>query len=312
MAVKVLAVDPGKHSTKALTIKADGSENFISFRTKMEETEREYAQGNSYIVCYKGKRYLLGEQASKSSSKTSKTEDIHKIATYAAIHKLAESGDEIVIAVGCPLSVFENREKKNEYKKFLFPERELNITVNNVTKHFVIKGVTILPESSGIIYEDKEKYEKISVGIVDIGGLNVNCCVYDKTVPVLASLFTDNLGSNVLRTNLKKAIEQHYGEDIPEYQMEEILVSGYVVDNMAADGVWEGSREFISNFKKKHIETILEKCSANGWNMRTIKLVFVGGTTGLLSKEIREKFPGAEIVSEPEKANVRGFLKVII
>ena len=53
------------------------------------------------------------------------------------------------------------------------------------------------------------------VGVVDIGGLNINCCVYNKGVPVLSSLFTDDLGSNVLVSGLRKELSMKYGEDLP-------------------------------------------------------------------------------------------------
>ena len=87
MAKKFLAIDPGKHSTKAKVLKPDKQEKFLTFRTKMEETNREFSQGDSFITCYEGKRYLIGEQAEVGSSKTSKAELIHKIATYTAIHQ---------------------------------------------------------------------------------------------------------------------------------------------------------------------------------------------------------------------------------
>ena len=169
----------------------------------------------------------------------------------------------------------------------------------------------IFPESSGIIYLDRNRYENTSVGIVDIGGLNVNCCVYNKTVPVLSTLFTENLGSNVLTQNLKNALSTQYGEDIPQWMMDDILRDGYVVDNMEINGIREGSREFIADFKKKHIHSIIKKCEANGWNLRLTKLVFTGGTSELLREEIKEVIPGATICDEAEKTNVRGFLKAL-
>ena len=69
---KFIAVDTGKFATKAVTLRGDGSERFITFRTKSEETMRTEAQGKSYIVEYKGKRYLVGEQAEVSSAKLTK------------------------------------------------------------------------------------------------------------------------------------------------------------------------------------------------------------------------------------------------
>ena len=307
---KFIAVDTGKFATKAVTLRGDGSERFITFRTKSEETQRSEAQGKSYIVEYKGKRYLVGEQAEVSSAKLTKAEDIHRISTYTAIHQLSSGDDTVVVAIGCPLSVFENPESKETYKKYMFPDRQIEIKVNETTKKLTILSVIVFPESSGIIYLDR-KYESMSAGIIDIGGLNVNACVYNKTMPIISTLFTENLGSNVLAQNLKNALATKYGEDIPQWMMEDILREGYVVDNMESSGIREGSKEFIADFKKKHIESIIKKCEANGWNLRLTRLVFTGGTSELLRNEILQVIPGAIICEEPEKVNVRGFLKAI-
>lgn len=307
---KFIAVDTGKFATKAVTLRGDGSERFITFRTKSEETQRSEAQGKSYIVEYKGKRYLVGEQAEVSSAKLTKAEDIHRISTYTAIHQLSSGDDTVVVAIGCPLSVFENPESKETYKKYMFPDRQIEIKVNETTKKLTILSVIVFPESSGIIYLDR-KYESMSAGIIDIGGLNVNACVYNKTMPIISTLFTENLGSNVLAQNLKNALATKYGEDIPQWMMEDILRDGYVVDNMESSGIREGSKEFIADFKKKHIESIIKKCEANGWNLRLTRLVFTGGTSELLWNEILQIIPGAIICEEPEKVNVRGFLKAI-
>ena len=309
---RTIAVDTGKFATKALMRRTDGTERFLSFRTKMQETRKTEVKGKSFIVEYKNKRYLLGEQAEVISSKTTKAEEMHRIATYTTLAQLADSGDNIVVVLGCPLSVYENAESKRQYKEYMFPERQIHIKVNDTTKHLNITSVIVLPESSGVIYLEQELCEKAVVGIIDIGGLNVNCCVYNKTVPVLPTLYTDNLGSNVLLQELKNALAIKYNEDIPDWMMEDVLTQGYLTDNMSLDGVRVGSREFIREFKQNHIHKIIQKCEANHWNLRTTRLIFSGGTSELLKEEIKTLLPGATILAEPAKANVRGFLKAVI
>ena len=66
---KFIAVDTGKFATKAVTLRGDGSERFITFRTKSEETQRSEAQGKSYIVEYKGKWYLFHHDSVPSGGK---------------------------------------------------------------------------------------------------------------------------------------------------------------------------------------------------------------------------------------------------
>ena len=308
---RMIAVDSGKFATKAVMQKSDGSERFISFRTKLQETARTEVQGKSFIVEFGGKRYLLGEQAEVISSKTTKAEELHRIAAYTALAQLADTGDDIVVVIGCPLSVYENADSKKQYKEYMFPTRQIDIKVNGMTKHLNVVSTIVFPESSGVIYLEQELCEKAAVGVIDIGGLNVNCCVYNKTVPVLSTLYTDNLGSNVLMQDLKNALAIKYNEDIPDWMMEDVLIQGYLTDNMSSDGIRSGSVEFIREFKRNHINKIILKCEANGWNLRTTRLLFSGGTSELLKEEIKAMLPGATILAEPAKANVRGFLKAV-
>lgn len=311
--VKYIAVDSGKHTTKACTYKNDGTECFISFRTKMEETLKDGAKGKSFIVELNGKKYILGEQAGENSvsGQSSKAQELHKISTYVALHKLVtDPSDELVVAIGCPLSLYENSGLRRNYRDFMFPSKEITIKVNGVTKTLRIRSVVVLPEASGPLYLNPE-YEEMTISVLDIGGLNLNICTYSYGVPITATMVTENLGSNVLRQNLKNALATKYGEDIPLWMMEDIIREGYLNDNLSADGVREGSREFIQEFKKNHIRTIVQRAEQSGYNLRLSKLIFSGGTSELLADEIKELFPKAIICEEASKANVRGFLKAI-
>lgn len=127
--MKFIAVDSGKYATKAITIKADGTEKILVFRTKMEETIKKEAQGKSYIVTFRGKKYIIGEQAETNSAKSSKAEELHKICTYTALHQLVNSGEELVVALGCPLATYENPESREAYRRYMFPEKQIDVQV---------------------------------------------------------------------------------------------------------------------------------------------------------------------------------------
>ena len=311
---RIIAIDAGKFACKAATYNPDGSEKIISFRSKLEETQRAEAQGQSYIVNYGGKRYLVGEQATEASvsGKTTKSEEVHKISAYTALGLLANTDDEIVVALGCPLSIYENAVQRKAFKEYMFPAGQtIDVTVNNITKHLKVKSCMIFPESSGIVHLEPDKYSGDAIGVLDLGGLNLNAVVYSHQMPVLETLFCENLGGNVFTTELKNALSQNYGEDIPDWMMSSIIKQGYVTDNLSSNGILAGSKEFISNFKEKHIDNILSICQKHSWNLRFTRLVFVGGSSELFREEIKRKLPAAVIVEQPEFANVRGFLKAI-
>ena len=102
-----------------------------------------------------------------------------------------------------------------------------------------------------------------------------------------------------------------YGEDLPLFQMEEILGDGFLRDNMSPTGEFEGSRELIGAYKREHVGKIIRQLQENGWNLRTMELVFVGGACELLRKEIKERFPAAKLYEDAALLNVRGFLKAL-
>lgn len=311
---KFIAIDCGKHTTKVISFNPNNKvTKELTFRTKMEKTLRTEAQGNSYLVTYDDHTYIVGEQAEETSSKSSKAEELHKICTYVALHQLANTGEELVVCIGCPLSLYENATVRNDYKDYIFPSKQIDIRVGNVSKHLTIRSVIVMPESSGVLYLEPDKFNSCIAGIVDLGGVNINACCYKSGgVPIISTLYTDTLGSAVLTQNLKNALMTKYNIDIPQWMMDDIISTGYIISNKRADGILEGSKEFITEFKRKHVQTIVKKCEANGWSLDILKLVFIGGTSELLRNEIKEILPGATIYPEASMANVRGFLQAII
>ncbi len=102
-----------------------------------------------------------------------------------------------------------------------------------------------------------------------------------------------------------------YGEDLPLFQMEEILGDGFLRDNMSPAGEFGGSRELIRTYKREHIEKIIRQLQENGWNLRIMELVFVGGASELLRKEITECFPAEKLYEDAVLLNMRGFPKAL-
>jgi len=310
---KYIAIDCGKYMTKAscMTAANTGVIKEVTFRTKMEETARSEAQGNSYVVVYNNRRYLVGEQAEISSNHSTKSELIHRICTYTALHRLANTGEELIVCVGCPLTIYENASSREEYKNYLFPSKQIDIKVGDTSKHLNIRNVIVLPETSGPIYLEPQSSNN-TIAVIDVGGYNINACCYKPGgIPILSTLFTDVLGGAVLTQNLKNALMSKYNLDIPQWLMDEIIRNGYVISNTSPNGILEGSKEFISDFKKKHVQAIIQKCESNGYNLNLYKIQFIGGTSELLHDEIKDILPGATILPEANMANVRGFLKAI-
>ena len=93
--------------------------------------------------------------------------------------------------------------------------------------------------------------------------------------------------------------------------MEEILAGGFLRDNMSPAGEFERSRELIWTYKREHVENIICQLQENGWKLWTMELVFVGGASELLRKEITVRFPTAKLYEDAALLNVWGLLKAL-
>lgn len=81
-----------------------------------------------------------------------------------------------------------------------------------------------------------------------------------------------------------------------------------------SDEIESKSKEIIDNVIKEVFRKITDAITVGSWsNYKTIKLVFVGGTSVLLRNYIMKEFPTAEVLKEKDArfANVIAFLKTI-
>ena len=308
--LRLVSIDAGKSDTKARMRKPDGSDKSIVFSTRMDPTTNDVAAPGSFITEYANETFIVGRQASTGSAISSKAEKIHRITTYTALHQLVDNNDDVRIVIGCPIAICENKVKKDEYLKFIFPENNIIVTVNGITKRFFVRKAIVAPEGSGVLYID-DSLLKGMVGIIDIGGLNINCCVYDRGAAVISTLFTDNLGSNVFKEGLRKELFKVYGEDIPHYLMDDIIEKGFLPDNTSKSGRVEGSEKLTKEYKIAHVKAIKHNCEQHGWDLKHMPLAFVGGASALFHDEICELLPAAKTYDDPAMLNAKGFLRMI-
>jgi hypothetical protein len=305
----IIAVDSGKHSTKAVTRDPVTKElNKIMFRTKMDETEEDLANDRkSCVVTYDEKKYLIGESAETVDYEKSKAKDVHKIAVYTAIAKLLPKDEKtVILAIGCPLSIFKNVEERKKYEEYFMGEKDIKLVLNKEKVEFTIDKVIVCPESCGIIYSNNKLYSNKMVGVIDIGGLNTNCCVYNNLSPIRSTMLTTNHGANIMTNDLKQEINSRFPEaNIQDWQMESIIKEGFIKSHR------EESAKLIENFFNKHVQVILDECKRKAWDLENIDLVFIGGGSKLLKRDIIKSTSQGTVISDnAEWDNVSGFLVV--
>ena len=314
-----MGIDTGKYATKCILKRSreyNETDKELKFISRMDNSDTDFGllNQNTYMVDFNGKKYRVGEAANYDSFVESKAEEIHKICLYTAIGLMTDNDDTVVVGIGCPLSIFVNKEERRRYRQYMMGDKDITITINGKKHHFIIENIIVLPESSGVIYLYLEKYKERTVGVIDLGGLNTNCGVYKNITPVLTTLFTTRLGGKIMRKQLLDLLNERLGLEVPlqDYQMDEVLKDGYV-RNRRDCAKEELSKEIIHDYKYQHIRKIYDECIKHNWNLDSMDLIFIGGTSLYLINEIKEIFGVKEdsFFEDADMLNAKGFLRAL-
>jgi Actin like proteins N terminal domain len=295
--LRKIVVDSGKYATKAIEVTETGEFNRLKFRTKMSETEESITNASeTYAIEMNGERYLIGKLANESDWETSKASDLHRLSIYTAIHHFVSDGDEISLAVGCPLSVYTKRKHREEYEQYIQGNEAITITVNGVKKTFRIIEINALPETSGYLFKNIEEYEDKMFSIVDIGGLNANCCQYNGIDIVTESDLTLIFGMNTLYTKIRNELNKEFSANITILQVEQFMNRDKKDWFIRKDK--ENSNRLVRKIALEHVREIHSELKQNGWDTDNMEFIFVGGGSLILKDEIQQVFGEDVVISD--------------
>lgn len=327
--VRYIAVDSGKMFTKVAVFSLENTTDLLknevkkfSFKTKFSAGDfaDDAIEGGTFICDVGGTVYKLGNGAKNEAPlHTSKKSEIHKICTLAAIamNTSSKEVDDVYVVIGMPVDEFALMDKRQEYKDYILPDGTVEVKLKKssegeiLTKKFNIVGKYVYPESAGALYFDPIRYEGKSVGVIDIGNLNINNTIWDNFDYDSNFSFTDELGGNILLTGLSQELSSRFGRVKENYVLKVLLQEKRcLIPNNGNKKVQEESAKVIDQYLIKFVEEIRRKCDAKQWSLDFIPLVFIGGTAGLLAKEIKQVFGENVVIHEnPEYVNVLGFLQ---
>lgn len=325
--VYVVAVDSGKFLTKAVQIENGEVANRFSIETKMRETEevRAKVQG-THVVTLNGVSTLMGVKTLLPDVETTKERDIHRRSTYLSISQLIPNGSKIVLAIGFPVSMYMREASVDSYQRFMlgvsendefsFPVK-ISFEVDGNGFEYTVEELITFPETSGYLMKRADEYAGYEVGIIDIGGLNVNGAKYtpvdsnDPNSPLDISeefTFTLDEGVHFFTAKLRDRLNTDLNLQLSDGDMSSILLNG-CIRNRRKKSLEESSREIVSEEKKKFVEKIKKNMVLRNWSVKTLDIVFVGGGSILLSDAILEDadFQDVEISDNAQWENVEGF-----
>ena len=316
--IKHIAIDAGKAFTKGAMRKSDGTDKFVKFETAYDKA---IGTGNvpagHYVVELDGEEYLVGPSASNTSSGTTdKATLVHKLAAYCVLDQFCDNGDEVVVAIGAPISTTLSKEQVEKFKAYIFPTKQLTLKVKTAdkgmsTKTITIKNVSVCAEGSGIINLDT-RLQQVRCGVIDIGGKNINCCTFENSFSKTATAFTANFGAIKFKSDLRQAINNQFGTELTDATMNDVLKYGGVPTGNFNNPVRQDTVQFVSEYKQAFFDNIISQCKAKDWDIDYMYVVFVGGGSMLFGTEIAKAFGDRAVVyDDADMMNVAGFLKTI-
>lgn len=246
---------------------------------------------SGYQVIYDNEKYLIGDKTLSYSRGIKKELLQNKLMMYLTIFNFVDDGDRVKLVVSCPVDVYLNRESRVSFKKFLWEKKQVNLTVDGISKTFYLDKLEIVAEGSGVMYNAPERFADKTVGVIDIGAGTINFLYTHDLNIIREQTFSEVAGIHHLRTQVRDELKKN-GIIINMIEVDEILKS-----NKYKDITGLVIERYINRIEK----IILE----HSWS-KHVPLVFTGGGSLLLSGKIVDRFPNSTVSTSPLVDNVHG------
>ncbi len=322
-----IAVDPGKYNTKIACFDTTlAVSKTFKIRTKMSDgtfSDDMYGKNTMIVQVDGGPVYKIGAEAkTEATMETTKQSEIHKVMTLAAIALcLQGNSDDVTVAIGMPLQIASYPDERIAYKDFILGADGQKHTVKvktdcnqpPITVTFSIKKRLVYPEGIGVIYSYPKQLQD-TTAVIDIGNLNTNNVYIDHFDVMQEHCFTDEAGGKIVIAGLASTLEAELGRRVNEDLCASTLLKPYENRHLTSKNgnkeIEEKSRNIIDKYLLEHVRKIRQKCDTRHWPLDFMNIVCIGGTSKLLSRELRLVFgEDVFIPASPEYVNVQGFLK---
>lgn len=181
---------------------------------------------------------------------------------------------EVSVMSALPVNTYSNKEARSQYKEWLLSMEGVN-------------RCEVYPEGAAATLCDLSWYSDKLVCLMDVGGLTINCMIFDNAKLVPGTAFSCQLGSIILENRIRMVLQQNNLVNIPDYQIKYLLN-----DNRVSKVLEEYVEEIRLEIRKMSYPTRLD-------------FRFTGGGS-LKFKNIFEKYFNSFISNDAVWENVRG------
>lgn len=294
---KIVAVDSGAYNTKGKS-----SVGSVMFRTKYTRRHSDLgmANENTYNVTINGKEFTVGDSAREEDVSEGKDSELHILSTLTSVALLRGDAKEIILMYGESFNMYRNPEQKKRIENLLMGKHTVTIESKNGSKEtheFEIVTVHILPEGIGHILTDLRNNQGVKY-VWDWGGSTVNFLEVINGIPSDNSRSFE-LGMHNLTGSVEDAISKAGHGRQPEQLVKSWIEGGCPDRNI---------QMVIDDTLDEQLYKIDHELRKNSINLQKFhEVTFIGGTSQLFTKQIRERYACAVVYPKCLTANVDGF-----
>lgn len=272
--MKIIGIDMGKENLKVY----DGTKEFKCVSTFAQGVDR---LDSGYQVLLNGKKYLIGDETLEYDLDISKEKEQHRIMMYFGIAQMVDNNDRIAVVTSCPVDTFLNKDFRKSYRDFLLEQSEIIITIGTATKRFYIDKLLVVCEGAGVAYRNPNIFLNKVVGVVDIGGITTDFLFFKDMNLAREHSFSEAKGMHHLKMAIRDALKKE-GCYLTTHEVK------YLVSN-------PGEHKYLVEKNiNSFIENIRRAITVRSWSS-SMPLIFVGGGSETLMRQINKKFPNSTI-----------------
>lgn len=237
----------------------------------------------------------------------------YKVLILSAIAQFSEASRLTVeLVTGLPILYYDDREELIEE---LRGDYSIRLDGRQQQKITLVPEIVLPQGLSAALSEVLDPRGRIvdnglaggNVGVIDIGGNNINFSVLSKLVPDTDRSTSLDSGMWHLIYDLSKAINSKYqGQDLQGHELIQVIKSGQVEHFGEPVDVSDIINDLAGQFTRRVIAA-----ASNVWGSgaRLSCIIIVGGGAWLIGPLLREHYRHAQVSSNPQWANALGYVR---
>lgn len=281
----ILGIDVGNYSLK--TSERINKKSLVS--------KEENILGSGIVLEMDNSKFIIGEGNFETElNKSSKDNFLPLLYTGIAL-----SSEDEFNSVVCGLPINQYKENHKSLEDLIERNKIKALKINGTERTIVIDNFKVYPEGIGAYYNLNLNEDLI---LIDIGGRTTDIAYIADNKHQKSS--TVAVGTLNIYKSIADTINSKYSLDLSLKDIDRVVDRG----SLTIDGE-KINLSFITSILKSNFMKIKEDLDFK-FNVRTEKIVLVGGGSKLFGKAFKNRFSNCVIADDPVYANAKGFKKV--